>query len=687
MKQVVVVEGDHEAWLLLQDMLVSIGYDPGLLQRYQSLTELTGIRNDDAEVVIADLTMPGMPGGRAFEKISKCFPRAPIIVIAENSEVNTATNTIRLGAQDYLIKGEIDKKILKKSIQYAIERKRIDNDYKQLFRDNPTPMFIIDKDSLQFLAVNDASLYQYGYTTNEMLQLTALDIRPDSGALSFREHASSVRPLYHNAGIWEHKKKDGTVFFVNIHAHEIDFNGKPARMVVAIDIDKAVQAELELKKKVRKVEHILESMTDAFFTVNNAHQFTYVNKEFEKVLQRQPEELLGKNIWEAFPEAIGLKFYEEYHKAINDRINVFFEEFLPKANIWLSVKAYPLESGLAVYFIDITEQKNAREKILQEERNLRAIINNTDDMIWSTDREYKILSANEAFWQHIQMITGKYKDTLNESDFGRETFSQWTGYFDRAFAGESYKIVWEEEWDGITRYAEVSFNPIRDDKGKVTGISCFSRDITTEKKMQEKIIADDLNMKALINNTEDLIWSIDSSMNMITANQSYLNTVQALSGRVPLPGEAIIDERFGETLVKEWRNYYSRGLSGEQFTVEHETNLDGNTRYSETRFNPILDHLQKVIGVSCFTRDITAPRKYLKRIERQNKELREIAWLQSHKVRYHVATILGLTDLINYNDEPLDSANQEVLHGIRKSSEDLDSIIREINAKTNLIDE
>src|SRR5690606_17340018 len=113
-------------------------------------------------------------------------------------------------------------------------------------------------------------------------------------------------------------------------------------------------------------------------------------------------------------------FYDYHYRAIHERVNVFFEEHLPMLDIWLSVKTYPLDSGLAVYFIDITQQKKAQERLLLEEQNLRAIINNTDDLIWSVDREYRIISANDAFWRHIQHITGKYKEDLSKSDFSKD---------------------------------------------------------------------------------------------------------------------------------------------------------------------------------------------------------------------------------------------------------------------------
>jgi len=684
-RPIVIIEDDNKVWLLLRDMLAAIGYESNRLQWFRSIDEVADQESEDVEIVITDLTLQRANPHETFERVCQRFPGAPIIVITNNEEAEMVMGILRQGAQDYLTEGELDKKILAKSIQYAIERKRADNDYKRLFRENPAAMYIFEKGTLRFLDVNSAALHQYGYSRDEFLKLNAFDIRPEGAISAFVTHINTGHSKYYDAGRWLHKRKDGTTFHVHVHSHVMDFNGTQAHMIVAMNVDKAVRAEEALNKKVREVEHILESMTDAFFTVNNEHKFTYVNKEFEKILQRRREDILGKHIWDAFPEAVGLKFYDGYYKAINEQVNVFFEERLPTLGIWLSVKAYPLDSGVAVYFIDITQQKIAQDRILLEEQNLRAIINNTDDMIWSVDREYRIISANEAFWHHIQLLTGKYKADLTESDFGREAFSQWAAYFDRAYAGESYKIVWKEEWDGELRFAEVSFNPIRNADNEVTGISCFSRDITAETTLREKIITDDLNLKAMIDNTEDLIWSVDEQLNLITANQSFRNAVQVLSGKMPLPGQSILDGNFGEEALHQWKEYYLRGLKGKRFVIERETDQGGASHYTETRFNPIWDKSGKVIGVSCFTRDVTELKRYLQKVQQQNTELMEIAWLQSHKVRSHVATILGLTELINY-DDPLDEGNLTILNGVKQSSEELDKVIREINDKTILID-
>jgi PAS domain S-box-containing protein len=325
MKPVIIIEDDNDSWLLLRSMLIQIGFKAPLLHHCASIAQLEKISFNDAALVLCDLTLPDSPSDKTFETVCHAFPAAPIIVITGNDEMEMAVETIKKGAQDYLIKGEIDKRMLSKAIQYAIERKRSDNDYKQLFFQNPAAMFIFDKQTLRILAVNDAAVHQYGYTREEFLQLTVTDIRTPNTVETFIEHVAAGHHAYYDAGIWQHKRKHGSKIYVHIHAHTVNFDGKTARMIVAMNVDKAIHAERALQKKIKEVEHILESMNDAFFTVNKADHLTYVNGEFEKILHVNRQDVLGKNIWEVFPEAVALKFHSCYYRAVNEQTNVFLK--------------------------------------------------------------------------------------------------------------------------------------------------------------------------------------------------------------------------------------------------------------------------------------------------------------------------------------------------------------------------
>ena len=120
-------------------------------------------------------------------------------------------------------------------------------------------------------------------------------------------------------------------------------------------------------------EKILESITDAFVAVDRQWRFTYLNDQALGVLHRAREELLGKNMWEEFPDAVELPAYREYHRAVASGSAVHFEEFNPWLGVWVEIHAYPSEDGLSIYFRDITERKRA-EKEVETRAHQQAII-------------------------------------------------------------------------------------------------------------------------------------------------------------------------------------------------------------------------------------------------------------------------------------------------------------------------
>lgn len=104
----------------------------------------------------------------------------------------------------------------------------------------------------------------------------------------------------------------------------------------------------------------LESMSDAFFTLDRDWTFTYLNRQAATIFQREREELVGKNIWQVFPDSVGTAFDIEYHRAVAEQVSVRFEQAYEPLEVVVAVRAHPITSGLAVYFADVTEERILR---------------------------------------------------------------------------------------------------------------------------------------------------------------------------------------------------------------------------------------------------------------------------------------------------------------------------------------
>lgn len=133
--------------------------------------------------------------------------------------------------------------------------KKNEKKYRYLFDNNPLPMWIMESNTSKFLDVNKMAILQYGYSREEFLSMTAIDIRPEEDKVSFRQfnECFDYEPRNSNKGIWNHQKKDGTVFPVEIIAQTVLYEGFSARFILSNDITDRRKAELNLEKQNKKL--------------------------------------------------------------------------------------------------------------------------------------------------------------------------------------------------------------------------------------------------------------------------------------------------------------------------------------------------------------------------------------------------------------------------------------------------
>lgn len=144
--------------------------------------------------------------------------------------------------------------------------------YRELFESNPHPMWIYDVESFEFLTVNDAATEHYGYSREEFLNMTIKDIRPIEDVPTLLKVAAEGSSLIRKAGIWRHRKKDGTIIRVEITAHDLQFDGRPARLVLSNDVTERLKAEEEIRNLNAQLENRVKERTA---------QLEEANKELE----------------------------------------------------------------------------------------------------------------------------------------------------------------------------------------------------------------------------------------------------------------------------------------------------------------------------------------------------------------------------------------------------------------------
>lgn len=133
--------------------------------------------------------------------------------------------------------------------------------FRQLFENNPQIMWIYDLESLQFKDVNETAILKYGYSKEEFLSMTIKDIRSLEEVSLLLKNIKDSSEEFQESGIWRHQLKDGTIIFVEIFSHILNFDQKPSRLVLVNDVTERHQAEEELNKYRNHLEDLIEERT------------------------------------------------------------------------------------------------------------------------------------------------------------------------------------------------------------------------------------------------------------------------------------------------------------------------------------------------------------------------------------------------------------------------------------------
>src|SRR2546421_5130774 len=167
--------------------------------------------------------------------------------------------------------------------------------YRLLFEANPQPMWVYDLETLRFLAVNAAAVRHYGYTRAEFLALTIKDIRPPEDVPALMENLADVHGGLEAAGVWRHRKQDGSIIDVEITSHELLFAGRRAEVVLANDVTERRRVEAALRRAEEKYRSIFEHAVEGIFQSTPDGRFISVNPALVRILgYASPEELIAE---------------------------------------------------------------------------------------------------------------------------------------------------------------------------------------------------------------------------------------------------------------------------------------------------------------------------------------------------------------------------------------------------------
>jgi PAS domain S-box-containing protein len=227
--------------------------------------------------------------------------------------------------------------------------------------------FALDRQE-RFLYVNKAAASVFGRAPNELLGKPIWSLLPDLRDTRLRDVVERAQEYGVPSQVTDYLEP----LDVWLRAKAFPFDDGVS--VTLIDATDEHDAQMAFFRGQQRAAHLLESIEDAFFAVDDDWRFTYVNERAEALLQRSSEELLGENIWEAFPDAVGSRFEAQYRRAMREQTAVSFTEHYQPLNLWARVRAFPYSGGLSVHFSDVTEQKETEAALRETTRRHQLVL-------------------------------------------------------------------------------------------------------------------------------------------------------------------------------------------------------------------------------------------------------------------------------------------------------------------------
>ena len=232
------------------------------------------------------------------------------------------------------------------------------------------------------------------------------------------------------------------------------------------------------------------------------------------MLNKKKESIVGKYLWQEYADVMDSEFFLQFQKAMKTGEATSFVAFATKLNIWLEVSGYPADSGLSVYFKDITLRKEAEESLRDSEEKRRLIMNGAlDAIIWIDTKETITFwnpQAEMIFgWKEEEVIGHKLDELIVTEPF-RRYYNDGVKKYLETGEGKGFNELLEitiVRRGGGDILIELTVIPIK--QGKEVFFCAFIRDITERKKAAESILNANERFEKVTEATNDAIWDWD----------------------------------------------------------------------------------------------------------------------------------------------------------------------------------
>ncbi len=264
------------------------------------------------------------------------------------------------------------------SIQDITKSKNLEDQIKDILTSINDAFYALDEEQC-FTYVNEAALKLLNKTEEELLGNNIWDLYPQKIFKNIRKEYEYVLKTGNNTKFEFLDRSDGTWYEIYVY--------KAAQGLSAYyrDISQRKLALENLEKSVSDKNAILESIGDAFFTLNKNWEITYWNKKAESFTGYHYKDVLGMYFWDLYKQDVDTKFHKQFVKAMESEQNVFFEDYNLNRKKWFDFRLYGSKNGISAYISDITIKKKTNILLKEANQLFEKVTQATNDAIWEWD--------------------------------------------------------------------------------------------------------------------------------------------------------------------------------------------------------------------------------------------------------------------------------------------------------------
>ena len=257
------------------------------------------------------------------------------------------------------------------------------------------------------------------------------------------------------------------------------------------------RAQKDLATKEANLDALINSTPHAMIAFDLSYRVTAINKSMrQRYIETGINLDIGNNLLEAMADEDIEKHQHEYKRVLaGEKFVKMCHSFKGEKEFFYLLNYNPIKDnkgkiiGASLFIEDISQQQLAQMTLKETERNLKSLINNTEDSIIAFDIDYEILVVNDKYKEKFKDHPLRIEAGANMLDFlEKDHEDEWKGYYDRALIGQSFMQLRDETVFGFKpHYKEYWFNPIYGDKKEITGVSIFSRDVSEARSSERKV--------------------------------------------------------------------------------------------------------------------------------------------------------------------------------------------------------